>query len=288
MNRTSIAQEIELKGAAVHSGVETSLRLLPAKSGAGISFTRTDLPHRPKFYASYDQVVDTRLCTTLGSESGDSLSTVEHLMAAISGCGIDDLDIEVGGAEVPVMDGSAKVFVDAIKQADIQPNGKPRQFLVITKAVEVRAGDSFARLTPADNFQMKVEIDFPNKTIGKQSFEIEAPSSSQVNLDSHFAAARTFGFYEDLEKLRAMGLAQGSSLENTIAIKDDVVMNKGDLRYDNEFARHKALDALGDLALATLPIIGIFHSFKGGHSLNNQLLHALFADKTCYTIRHAS
>ncbi len=286
--RASIASPIHLIGSAVHSGAEVNLHLMPRESGEGIRFTRTDLPHRPQFHASYDKVVDTRLCTTLGSAQGDRLSTVEHLMAALCGCGIDDVAIEIDGEEVPVMDGSSKVFVDAIQQVGVKPNGKRRDYLRVLKKVEARAGDSWARLMPADTFQMKVEIDFDNPVIGKQSFSIEAPTSSDIAFAENFGAARTFGFFDDLEKLRTFGLAQGSSLDNTIAIKDKKIMNEGTLRYENEFARHKALDALGDLALATLPLIARFESYKGGHRLNNELLHALFADKTCYTIGHDS
>ena len=266
------------------------MRLAPQTSGAGITFIRTDLTDQPEaarsVSARYDHVVDTRLSTTIANPHGVRLSTIEHLMAAFFGCGVDDARVEIDGAEVPIMDGSSRPFVDAIKRAGIVSNGMDRHSIRVLKSVEVKSNGGWARLSPAARFELDVIIDFPNAVIGRQRF-----TATPSDFTAHFADARTFGFVDDLDQLRQMGLAQGASLENTIAIKkhahDDrhgEILNEGELRYRDEFVRHKALDALGDLALAAAPLIGRFESYKGGHHLNHQLLCALFADKTCYSI----
>ena len=273
------------------------MRLVPQTSGAGITFIRTDLADQPEaarcLSARYDHVVDTRLSTTIGNRQGVTISTIEHLMAALAGCGVDDVAVEIDGAEVPIMDGSSQPFVDAIRQAGIVSNGKDRHYLRVLKLVEVRSDDGWARLSPADGFEIDVVIDFPNRAIGRQRWRAQDFSRDDHDFDTELAGARTFGFVDDFDSLRQIGLAQGASLENTIAIKkhaDDqlqgTILNRHMLRYQDEFVRHKALDALGDLALAGAPLIGRFESYKGGHRLNNELLCALFADKSCYMIEH--
>lgn len=288
-HRASVKNPIELTGIAVHSGHEVKLRLVPQPSGTGIFFVRTDLQTQVKVDAVYSNVVDTRLRTTIGNKTGAKFSTIEHLMAALAGCGIDDVKVEVDGAEIPVMDGSSKVFVEAIEKAGIVQNGMLREYIYILKPVEVKEGDAWARLVPSEQFEMNVEIDFDDRVIGKQSFcTSDEGNKGDISFAKNFASARTFGFVGDLEKLNQIGFAQGSSLDNTIAIQNDEILNEKGLQFDNEFARHKALDALGDLALAGTPIIGRFESYKSGHGLNNKLLHALFADNSCYNTRHAT
>ena len=292
--RRSLRSEIELKGLAVHSGKQVRLRLCPQQSGKGIIFLRTDLKDEmgapQSFTARYDKVIDTRLCTTIGNEQGGHISTIEHLMAAFAGCGIDDVLVEIDNAEVPVMDGSSQIFVEAIAQAGIVELDSIRDYIHIAKKVEVKQKDGWASLSPSSQFEMSVTIDFPNEVIGRQNFSTQGESEAWMgDFQDKMASARTFGFIEDLDHLRKMGLAQGSSLDNTIAIEKDKsdgrkgrILNERGLRFDNEFARHKALDALGDLALAGAPLIGRFESYKGGHGLNNQLLRALFADPSAY------
>ena len=292
--RRGLARAIDLTGQGVHSGAEISMRLRPHEgSGHGIMFIRTDLADRPseetRLQARYDNVVNTQLSTTIGNDHGVTISTIEHLMAAFAGCGLDDVVVELKGAEVPIMDGSSHIFVEAIRDAGIMTNGKKRDYIRVLSAVLVEDGDAWARLSPADEFEMEVSIDFPDQVIGQQSFRTAGQNGCwPINFDKDIASARTFGFVDDLARLRAQGFALGANLDNTLAIARDEdgverIMNDQGLRYDNEFVRHKALDAIGDLALAGAPLIGRFESHKGGHGLNNRLLRALFgqADNFC-------
>ena len=296
--RRGLAHTIDLTGQGVHSGVEVSMRLRPHEgSGHGIMFIRTDLADRPseetRLHARYDNVVDTQLSTTIGNDHGVTLSTVEHLMAAFAGCGLDDVVVEINGAEVPIMDGSSHIFVEAIRDAGIMTNGRKRNYIRVLAPVLVEEGDAWARLSPADEFEMEVSIDFPDRVIGQQSFRTAGQNGCwPINFDKDIAAARTFGFVDDLDRLRAMGFALGANLDNTIAIaKDedgvDSIMNDQGLRFDNEFVRHKALDAIGDLALAGAPLIGRFESYRGGHGLNNRLLRRLFARADNFCLEEA-
>jgi UDP-3-O-[3-hydroxymyristoyl] N-acetylglucosamine deacetylase len=229
-------------------------------------------------------VTGVTLCTVLGDGNGASIATVEHLLAALSGLGVDNALIEIDSSEVPIMDGSASRFVEAIDEAGLTELEAPRRFLKVLKRIAVEDAGAFGELTPNNGFHIDVEIDFASPLIGSQRIEIDVnPGSFRREL----SRARTFGFMKDVERLWAAGLALGASLENTVAIGDDRVINREGLRFTDEFVRHKALDAVGDLALAGAPILGSFRSYRGGHRLNALVLKALFADADAWTMIEA-
>jgi len=229
-------------------------------------------------------VTGVTLCTVLGDGNGASIATVEHLLAALRGLGVDNALIEIDSNEVPIMDGSAARFVEAIDEVGLAELDTPRRFLKVLKPVRVEENGAFGELRPYNGFHLDVEIDFDTTLIGNQRIEIEVnPGSFRREL----SRARTFGFMKDVERLWAAGLALGASLENTVAIGDDRIINREGLRYRDEFVRHKALDAIGDLALAGAPILGTYHSRRGGHRLNTLVLKALFADADAWTMIEA-
>lgn len=269
-------------GIGVHSGKAVTLRLLPAAADTGIVFIRTDLPTgQNRIVASWDKVVDTRLCTVLGNEHGATIGTVEHLLSALRALDIDNAVIEVDGPEVPIMDGSAAPFVLLIEMAGVQEQDSPRQWLEILRPVTVTQEGKTASLLPGDQSVFSVAIDFEHQAIGQQNYDctITAPG-----FKGEVSRARTFGFVDDVERLRKAGLARGGSLHNAVVLDADKVLNEGGLRYADEFARHKLLDAIGDLSLAGAPIRGHFTGHCTGHALNNKLLHALFADARNYRL----
>lgn len=266
----------ECSGIGVHSGEKVSLRLLPAPEDTGIVFIRTDLVNGArKITARWDQVVDTRLCTVIGNDHGARVATIEHLMAALRAYDIDNAFVEIDGAEVPVMDGSSDSFVFLIEMAGIKTQKAARRVIEIVRPVEVSVGGKLARLAPSGECRFSFAIDFERKPIAEQSYDFVLSSGG---FKSEISRARTFGFFEEVDELRKMGLARGGSLDNAIVVKGDKVMNEGGLRYADEFVRHKLLDAVGDLALAGAPILGHFHGHCSGHALNNQLLRAVFND----------
>lgn len=250
------------------------MTLRPAPADHGIVFVRTDLTGDNIIPARYDRVVDTRLCTLIANDSGASVGTVEHLMSALRGCGIDNLLIALNGPEVPIMDGSSAPFIALIDEAGEALQDVPRRVIRILKEVTVRDGDKMARLSPANGFVFGGEITFVHPSIGRQEFEVQLVNG---NFRHDIARARTFGFAKEVEFLRQQGLARGGSLDNAIVLTEDSVMNDGGLRFDDEFIRHKLLDAIGDLYLAGAPILGRYDSSRAGHAINNALLHALFA-----------
>ncbi len=269
-------------GVGVHSGAPVTLRLLPAPADSGIVFIRTDLPEGQNVIpAQWDKVVDTRLCTMLGNAQGATIGTVEHLLSALRALNIDNAIIEIDGPEVPIMDGSAAPFVLLIEMAGVQEQDAPRQWLEILKSVEVQHDGKVATLLPADQASFSVAIKFDSSVIAEQSYDLAVSAAS---FKGEVSRARTFGFLAEVEQLRKMGLARGGSLHNAIVISDDKVLNEGGLRYSDEFARHKLLDAIGDLSLAGAPILGAFNAFCTGHALNNKLLHALFADRSAWRL----
>jgi len=275
----TLKNRIKCSGIGLHSGASVSMTLNPAAPDTGVVFRRTDLPGQPLVRARYNQVSDLRLCTTVSAGEGISVGTVEHLLAAFAGLGVDNVLVDIDGPEVPVMDGSAAPFVFLIECADLIDQVAPRRYLKILKTVEVREGEASATLLPADGFSMGFEIEFKNPIIGRQSadFRLEAG-----RFKAELARARTFGFVQEVEQLRAMGLARGGSLENAVVLGHDRILNDDGLRYDDEFVRHKALDALGDLYLAGGPIIGRYEGSRSGHALNNRLLQAVFADRGAF------
>jgi UDP-3-O-[3-hydroxymyristoyl] N-acetylglucosamine deacetylase len=255
--------------------------LCPADGDTGIRFL---LSNGTEIVADQGSVTGVTLSTVLGDGNGAAVATVEHLLAALHGLGIDNALIEIDNPEVPIMDGSASCFVEAIDEAGLAELDSPRRFLKVLKPVRVEDGTAYGELTPHNGFHLDVEIEFDTPLIGTQRIEIDLnPGSFRREL----ARARTFGFMKDVERLWASGLALGASLENTVAIGDDRVINREGLRFSDEFVRHKALDAVGDLALAGAPILGAFRSHRGGHRLNTLVLKALFADAEAWTMIEA-
>lgn len=280
--QTTLANRATLSGVGVHSGHAASVTLHPAEADSGIYFYRTNLDdgRDREIPADYRHVSATDLCTTIGI-SGASVATIEHLMATLRGMEIDNCMIEVDGPEVPVMDGSAEAFIDAIDQAGIETLSKRRRYVKVKKAVRVELGNSFAEFKPHDGRRIEIDIDFSNPLVGRQRY------AADVTVDSFrrdIGRARTFGFYSDVKSLWARGFALGASLDNAIVLAEDRVMNPEGLRYKDEFVRHKALDAVGDLALAGAPILGCYRSYRGGHKLNVMAVEALLADRDAWSL----
>ena len=286
-NQTTLNRRATLAGAGVHSNAPVHLVLHPAEADSGIVFHRTGLKGRDDRFisANWSNVSMTELCTVIGDASKATISTIEHLLAAFSGLGVDNAVVEIDGPEVPIMDGSAAAFVEAIDEAGVTELSAPRRYLRIRKPVRVEQGRAFAELRPASGgFRLEVEIDFAGSIIGRQKTMLQLePAIFRREL----ARARTFGFLRDVERLWKAGFALGASLENTVAIDDERVLNPEGLRFADECVRHKALDAVGDLALAGLPMLGSYRSFCGGHKMNVAVLEALFADSSAYEIIEA-
>ncbi len=256
------------------------LTLKPAEANSGIIFNRGDVnTNQSEILARWDNVVDTRMCSVLGNRYGVTISTVEHIMAAMAGCGIDNAEIEVDGPEVPIMDGSSEPFVTLIESAGVLEQMPPRRVIRICKEVKVSVGDSEVSLKPGNYLNLNFEIDFDSKAVVRQEFSLGLMNGSFCK---ELARARTFGFLHEVEKMRAAGLARGGSLENAVVVSGDKILNEEGLRFDDEFVRHKMLDAVGDLYLAGAPIIGCFSGARSGHTANNALLQALFADNEAW------
>lgn len=286
MRQTTIGHRVTCNGVGLHTGRDVTLTLAPAAAGTGVVFRRTDLGDGradstiTRVPALFDRVVDTRLGTTVANEHGVSVATIEHLMAALAGLGIDNVEVELSGPEVPIMDGSAAPFVFLIECAGTRALSARRQVLRILEPVMVEENGRRAALLPSDAFELDIAIDFPSAAVRRQrcSVTLEDPGAFKAQV----SRARTFGFLQEVEFLRRNGLALGGSLENAIVIDGDVVLNAEGLRFGDEFARHKVLDAVGDLALAGAPIRGAFRGDCSGHGLNNHLLRALFAREEAY------
>ncbi len=257
-----------------------SVTLHPAEADSGIYFYRTNLDdgRDREIPADYRYVRATDLCTTIGS-SGASVATIEHLMAALRAMDVDNCMIEVDGPEVPVMDGSAEAFVDAVDSAGVETLSKARRHIKVKKPIRVELGNSFAEFQPYDGRRIEVEIDFANPLVGRQRYAADVTADS---FRADIGRARTFGFFADVKNLWARGFALGASLDNAIVIGEDRVMNPEGLRYKDEFVRHKALDAVGDLALAGAPILGSYRSYRGGHRLNVLAVETLLADRDAW------
>ena len=252
------------------------MTLCPAGAGAGIRFVRTDISGQDNVIeARFDNVTDTRLCTVIANEAGASVGTIEHVMSALRAMNIDNVTIEIDGGEVPIMDGSAMPFVEMINEAGIKTQAAPQKFIKILREVRYEEDGKWVSLKPSDVASFEGMIDFDQPVIGQQKYSL---SLLNGNFLHDIASARTFCFEKEVEAMRAAGLARGGSLDNAIVLSETSVINEDGLRYDNEFIRHKLLDAIGDLYLAGAPIVGAYESFKAGHYMNNQLLHTLFAD----------
>ncbi|MBT3660194.1 MAG: UDP-3-O-acyl-N-acetylglucosamine deacetylase [Rhodospirillaceae bacterium] len=276
VHQRTLKSSISCTSVALHSGAQVKLTLHPADADDGIVFHRTDISDRDaRIEALWSNVSDTQLCTAISNAEGVSVATIEHLMAALAGCGIDNAKIEIDGPEVPIMDGSSAPFVSLVEEAGVVELNAPRRIIRVLKPIEVNVGDSCAKLAPADYQELGFEIDFDSQVISSQTFSMGLVNGSFCK---ELARARTFGFLHEVEQMRAAGLAKGGSLDNAIVVSHDGVMNDGGLRFDDEFVRHKMLDAIGDLYLAGGPVVGRFEGVRSGHAVNNALLRALFAD----------
>ncbi|MEX0852193.1 MAG: UDP-3-O-acyl-N-acetylglucosamine deacetylase [Bauldia sp.] len=279
--QTTLAGRARIAGVGVHCGRTVALTLNPAEAGNGVSFSRSDLDDAAgrRIRADFRHVSATDQCTAVGV-GGASVATVEHLLAALSVLGVDNAVIEVDGPEVPVMDGSADPFVEAIDRVGVVRLDAPRRFIKVLRPVRVARGESVAEFRPHRRLRIEIEIDFANALIGRQAFAADLDAAT---FRRDVARARTFGFLTDVEGLWARGLALGASLDNAVVVGEDRVVNPEGLRFDDEFVRHKALDALGDLALIGAPLIGCYRSYRGGHWLNIEAVEALMADETAWT-----
>lgn len=280
IERATLAAPAVCAGIGLHTGARVRMAMKPAPVGSGIVFHRTDLDvSDPRVPAHRDLVRSTDLGTTLVNEAGASVATVEHLMAALAGLGIDDLIIELDGPEAPAMDGSSAPFVDLILRAGIETRPAPRRALQVLKPVEVTDGSRHAVFLPALRPAIDVEIDFDDPTIGRQDFRFEV---NRQNFQELVAPARTFGFRREFSALLKAGLARGGSMDNAVVVDEDGVANPEGLRFADEFVRHKALDALGDLYLLGAPIVGLYKAHRPGHGLNAKALAALIADQSAW------
>ncbi len=277
--RHTIAREISISGIALHAGVTVTMTLSPAPAGQGVMFVRGDLG-ATQIPARYDLVGETRLGTVI-QKDGASVGVIEHLMAAVAGAALDDLTVTLDGPEPPILDGDALSYLTLIQKAGLKSQGVPRHAIEILKPVSVTQKDATASLSPASGTVYEFEIEFAAAAIGRQSFALDFSPESFAQA---IAPARTFGFVKELEGLRAMNLAHGATLENTLALDDSGVVNKGLMRFPDEFVRHKILDAIGDMALAGAPILGRFRGLRSGHATNNALLRALFADSSAFRL----
>lgn len=274
----TLNKKMTLAGIGLHSGKEITMHMIPAQEDHGIVFVRTDLPKGENVVpALWDSVVDTQLCTVIGNKFGATIGTIEHLMSALRGCGVDNLLIEINGSEVPAMDGSAMPFVNVIEESGVKEQSKPRRMIRVLKEVSVQDGDKRVTLKPDESCTFVGEINFDHGKIGNQRFGTQLVNG---NFKHDIAEARTFGFFHEAEWLRSQGLGLGGSLDNAIILDTEGVMNPGGLRFSNEFIRHKLLDAIGDLYLAGGQILGLYDSEKAGHAINNAILHELFSDES--------
>ncbi|MEM9331828.1 MAG: UDP-3-O-acyl-N-acetylglucosamine deacetylase [Pseudomonadota bacterium] len=279
--QTTLREKLEFAGIGVHSGQEVSMVLQPAEADTGIIFSVNDpTGNTVDLPANLSSVGATDLCTVLGKLNGPHAATIEHLMAALRALDVDNVIVEMEGAEVPVMDGSSAVFVEAIKNVGLVSLAASRCYIRVNKPVRVDMGASWGEFLPYEGSRFEVEIDFECEAIGRQRF---ASDISEDVFCNELSRARTFGFMKDVERLWAAGFALGSSLENSVVIGDDnKIINPEGLRYVDEFVRHKTLDAIGDLALAGAPIIGCYRSYRGGHKLNSLVLQALLSDNEAF------
>ncbi|OGA53489.1 MAG: UDP-3-O-[3-hydroxymyristoyl] N-acetylglucosamine deacetylase [Betaproteobacteria bacterium RIFCSPLOWO2_12_FULL_63_13] len=276
----TLKSAVRATGVGLHTGAKVAMTMRPAQPNTGIVFRRIDLPHPIDIRAAASSVTDTRLCSTL-EDHGVKVATVEHLMSAFAGLGIDNAYVDLTGAEVPIMDGSAAPFVFLIQSAGIEEQREAKRFLRICKSVEVSDGDKWARFEPFHGFRLSFSIIFDHPVLEK-SAQSTSVDFAETSYAKEVARARTFGFMQDVEALRASGLALGGSMENAIVMDEYRVLNTDGLRYSDEFVKHKVLDAIGDLYLVGSPIIGAFSAHKSGHALNNRLLRELLASSDAF------
>lgn len=277
----TLRKSVSFVGIGLHTGKKTTLTLRPSIDSSGIYFQRTDVSSGTGLVpARWYNVTDTTLSTVISNNHGVSVATIEHLMAALYGCGIDNALIDIDGPEVPIMDGSAEPFASTIEQYGTQSIPERRNAIWIQRPIEVRDGEKFALLLPNPTQRITISIDFPGTAIGAQTCSVELINEAFRN---NVARARTFGFSEQIEKLRQNGLARGGSLKNAILVDGERIVNREGLRFNDEFVRHKVLDAFGDLSLAGVPIIGHYYAYKAGHELNQKLIKKMFAEHSAWS-----
>lgn len=280
--QTTIGRAVAIAGTGLHSGRPARVSILPARAGHGIWFRRRDLRGGDAMIpALWDSVVDTSLNTTLGNDGGARVSTVEHLMAALAGTGVTNALVEIDGPEVPILDGSARRFAEEIRRAGIVALAGAAHAIRILRRIEVREGAALAALEPGQGFEIRFEIDFPGTVIGRQTGHFRARPGG---FTEELAECRTFCRREDIERMRAAGLALGGTLENAVVVDGAAVLNPEGFRRPDECVRHKMLDALGDLALAGSPIEGVYTGIRAGHALTNRLLRRLFAEEGAFEV----
>lgn len=278
----TLKNKVSCFGVGLHSGSTVSMCMLPAEEDTGIIFRRIDIIGKNRdVMADYRYVSGTMLGTTISNEEGVSVATIEHLMAALWGCGIDNVIIELDGGEVPIMDGSSEPFVFLIECAGVLEQQKMRRVIDVLKTVNVEESGSYVSIDPAESFSLSLEIDFTSKAISNQHCVFD---SRDYSFKADLCRARTFGFAHEVDKLREAGLALGGSLDNAIVVSGDQVLNPGGLRYKDEFVRHKTLDCIGDFYLAGGYVKGHFRGFRPGHALNNKLLRKFFSDKDAWRV----
>lgn len=281
VRQRTLKSVIKCTGVGLHSGHNITMTIHPAGVNHGVVFRRIDVTDVDNVVpARWDHVVDTRLCSVLGNKDGVTIGTVEHVMAALAGCGVDNVEIEIDGGEVPIMDGSSEPFVHLIENAGVVEQNAPRRVIRILKRVEVGYGSGRVAISPAETQVMDFQIDFNSNVVKRQEMSLKVVNGA---FRKELSKARTFGFLHEVEALWEAGLAKGGSLDNAIVVSHDGIMNKDGLRFDDEFVRHKVLDAIGDLYLAGAPILGRFEGVCSGHAANNKLLQALFADDDAWT-----
>ena len=282
LKQRTLKTTIKATGVGLHTGARVEIVLRPAAPDTGVVFHRVDLDPPVSIPADALHVGDTRLSSTL-KRDGASISTVEHLMSALAGLGIDNLHIDVAGPEIPIMDGSAGPFVYLLQSAGIVEQESPKRYLRIVLPVEVKDGDRSARFDPFDGFKLDFTIDFPHPMFGSENRHVTIDFAEHSYV-KEVARARTFGFMQDVEAMRAAGLGLGGSLQNAIVLDEYRVLNSEGLRYDNEFVKHKVLDAIGDLYLLGHPLIGQYTGYKSGHALNNAVARALLARRDAFEL----
>ena len=280
LKQRTLKNPIRATGIGLHSGKKVLMQLRPAPANFGIVFRRTDLDENVDILASAGNVTQTTLGTSL-TQGNATVSTVEHLMSALAGLGVDNLVVELSAGEVPIMDGSAGPFVFLLQSAGIEEQAAAKRFVRVLKSVKVEDGDKWARFDPYDGFKINFEIEFDHPVFKRRSQATSMDFSTTTFL-REVSRARTFGFMRDLEYMRARNLALGGNLDNAIVLDDYRILNEDGLRYEDEFVKHKILDAIGDLYLVGHSLIGEFSGYKSGHSLNNRLLRALLADASAW------
>ena len=281
LNQKTVKKEVKISGIGLHTGKDVTINILPALPNSGILFKRTDISHDNIVTPSVFNVINANLCTTISNESGVKVSTIEHLMAALFGLGIDNALIEIDNQEVPILDGSSKVFMEKIEEIGLHESKVPIKIISVNKKIIFEEGDKFISIEPSKtNLLIDFEIKYQNSFIGNQRNIVDVYNSEL----SEILSSRTFCLYEDVKNLQNMGFALGGSLDNAIVVKDDGVLNKEGLRNRNEFVNHKILDCIGDLFLSGYKVIGKIQCSQGGHKLTNELLRKLYSDKSNFSL----